>query len=485
MAYMPYVLHISHFSFVFFFLLLDPSSQGPLCGVPLPGPGISFHSWTQDEDIWNELANFALMISPTERSSLCADEEAEDHERKTSVTSTDSGIEGDLLASDFNGLTLDSSGVALPLEHRASMAFPRWTCVRRPKAADRIALVRESVRGSNQDHTFITEGQNLTAHVVVMGDDQTLGRLARTFHSIRKRETRHIFLTKRLKLELYYIPVISESAVTTAVEENTSTEMGKMTLARFLGNVDPWYDCTVNGLGSMVLKLAQMRRSCNDSSQSSSFLVDIISYYVRTGFQPVHIPIYSIKISFSRLSACPVEDLFVSHVQIEFKMHKTATLKYTRSICQKVLTQEIGGPVISVNYRKASLSKREKDVVMSLRTRGICISAVPPNGQKNFDSLSVRFSEIIPGTNRMDTIRTGSISIRALEKHNFTLCLDKDSRKTFKDVQRIEISQALDPGCCLHSSKSRHVLHDKEASLSKYMSKSLKLPINTFSGIIP
>lgn len=31
-----------------------------------------------------------------------------------------------------------------------------------------------------------------------------------------------------------------------------------LTLAGYLGSVDPWYDSNINGLGAMILKLAQM-----------------------------------------------------------------------------------------------------------------------------------------------------------------------------------------------------------------------------------
>ncbi len=31
-----------------------------------------------------------------------------------------------------------------------------------------------------------------------------------------------------------------------------------LTLAGYLGSVDPWYDCNINSLGAMIIKLAQM-----------------------------------------------------------------------------------------------------------------------------------------------------------------------------------------------------------------------------------
>lgn len=41
-----------------------------------------------------------------------------------------------------------------------------------------------------------------------------------------------------------------------AFQEGVPEDM--LTLAGYLGSVDPWYDCNISGLGAMILKLAQM-----------------------------------------------------------------------------------------------------------------------------------------------------------------------------------------------------------------------------------
>lgn len=41
-----------------------------------------------------------------------------------------------------------------------------------------------------------------------------------------------------------------------AFQEGVPEDM--LTLAGYLGSVDPWYDCNINSLGAMILKLAQM-----------------------------------------------------------------------------------------------------------------------------------------------------------------------------------------------------------------------------------
>lgn len=41
-------------------------------------------------------------------------------------------------------------------------------------------------------------------------------------------------------------------------QEFISGNEDMLTLAGYLGSVDPWYDCNINGLGAMIPKLAQM-----------------------------------------------------------------------------------------------------------------------------------------------------------------------------------------------------------------------------------
>ncbi|KAG5279886.1 hypothetical protein AALO_G00082620 [Alosa alosa] len=463
----------------------DPSASGEMLGVPLPSPEISFNSWKQEEQIWNELVNFALMISPSERS--FDDDDLE--ERRGSIMSNDSGIEGDLPAAELSSLTLETGAASseTPSEsQRSSPQFVRWNCVRRMNVADRMALVRESVRVSSRCNLFPCEERNLTARVLVMGDDRALGRLAKAYMSIRKREARHLLLTKRLNLEMYYIPVSDGPEVVSSEEETVTALESKLTLARFLGKVDPWYDCNINSLGAMMLNLAKMQsRSNKGTSEPSPFLADIISYYIRTALQPVHLPIYSIKITFSKLDASHVEDVFVSHVQMDFPEFKSLKASVKGSLRHKRVTQLFSGAVVAVNYTKASLSKREVDTGFSLRTCGVVISAAPSSGAKELNSLSVTFNDFIPRPCTVSAIRAHNIKIQALEKRPLTVCLDKDSRRIFTDVQSIEIAPCLDPGYCLQrSTKSKHNLEEKESALSKYMSRTLTLPINTFSGVI-
>ncbi|KAI1896797.1 hypothetical protein AGOR_G00098510 [Albula goreensis] len=490
----------------------DLLSRGSLCDTPLPNPEISFHLWREEEELWRELAKF-VRSSSSERCTLFQDDfemadfptDLSPEMPRHSIMSTDSGIERDLPASELPG-----AGVEPPAGggEQEQARLTRRGCIKmKPSVTDSMALIQDSLeelgasgtlqrKAGNSSTPFPKQQRHFTARIVVMGDDRVLGRLAKAYYSLsreskpigsiyRKREARRLFLTMKLNLQMYYIPVSDEPTITSPVKENISpVKTTRCALASYLGRVDPWYECNINSLGCMIPKMAKMQSSSSRPSESSSFLTDVITYYTRTGLQPVYFTIYFVKISFSNLTKDPVEDVFVSHLDIDFPEFRllTATLKEA-SIRQKKNMAEICGAVVSINYRKASLSNREVDKGISRRTTGVQINAIPSNETEDFDCLTVSFNE----KNKLGTepkIRTCNIKIRTLENRTFTLCLDKDSRRMFKDVQSVEISPCLDPGYCIQKTMKSKFSLQEDTGLSKYISKGLPLPINTFAGII-
>ncbi|GAA6079428.1 phosphoinositide 3-kinase regulatory subunit 6, partial [Tachysurus ichikawai] len=83
-------------------------------------------------------------------------------------------------------------------------------------------------------------------------------------------------------------------------------------------------------------------------------------------------------------------------------------------------------------------------------------------------------------------IRTCNMKLQTSERTGFTLCLDKDSRRTFHGVQSVEIEPCKDPGYYIQKSmRSKFTTEeDTDSGLSKFMNRGLPLSINTFSGII-
>lgn len=136
------------------------------------------------------MINFTLMLSSLHRNSEFLEED-EDTKRASvaSTISRDSGIEGDLLLNDFSSLMVDPSGAQEVQEQQKSLPFSRRPCVRWPKAGNRMTLMMEAIKESGvpvgSGSSILKDEKNFTARVVIMGDDSTVGRLAKAYHSIR------------------------------------------------------------------------------------------------------------------------------------------------------------------------------------------------------------------------------------------------------------------------------------------------------------
>lgn len=468
---------------------LDHSSA---CSTAMPIPEINFLLWSDEDDLWDLLADFAQW-SCSNSTSVDEDEKG----KRDSVRSEDSGIERDLKESDSDDTNTGS-------------VIRRRNAFKSMKPADRLSLVKEKIDVFPGSSAVLKEDRRYhTARVVVMGDDRVLGRLARTYHSIRERESKRLLLTRTLKLQLYYVPFsdvepLLSSPVSHAesvkapqtdwyfVEDsagpcNTSQDSpcqygGRLSLASTLGRVDPWYNSNINSLGATISKLAEMRSDHSEPPEQSLLLLDTLCYYLRCGTQPVNLPLYSVKMTRSSCGVTSVvEDVFVSHLDADIPEFRHLKEKFTKepSARRKKSGVELFGAVVSVSYSKMSLSKREVKKGEAPMTCGVMITSELAALTSGEDHLTVRFDSLNPGYNT--TIQTQNISIRTMENRMLSVCLDKDSRRTYKDVHRIKISPCLDPGCSIRSRFS--VSQDRELLFSKYLDKVLSLPINTFTGV--
>ncbi|XP_059204708.1 phosphoinositide 3-kinase regulatory subunit 6 [Centropristis striata] len=438
------------------------------CSTEMPFPEINFLLWKDEEDLWDLLANLTRCSCSN---STSVDEE--EKEKRDSVQSADSGIGRDL--KDFDD-TLRS-----PVTNPTT-SFSRRNAFKSMKPADRLSLMKEKIDAfPGNSNVLDKDAARHTARVVVMGDDRVLGRLTRAYHSIRERESKRLILTKKLNLRLYYIPVTDEEPSFSSPESPSHTE-DRLSLASVLGRVDPWYDSNINSLGAAISKLPGTLSNHNKTQEQNFFLLDTLCYYLRCGTQPVNLPLYSVKMTriVSDVSSV-VEEVFVSHLEAdipEFR-HLKETIQRPSARRKKSVVSMVLGAVISINYTKMSLSKREVVKGDAPMTCGLVITSEPAAVTSGMDHLTVRFDSVNPGQNT--TIQTQNISIRTLEQRRLSVCLDKDPRRTYTDVQRVEISPCLDPGCSVRTRIGSS--QDRELLLSKYLDKVLSLPINTFTGM--
>ncbi|XP_027424087.1 phosphoinositide 3-kinase regulatory subunit 6 isoform X2 [Zalophus californianus] len=480
--------------------------QDPQPSIPLPSPHITFHLWTDEEQLWKELV---LFLRPRSRLRLSADLEALDLQglwpdrelARASLLSTDSGIERDLPAG-ADELPVPSSPEMerAGLQRKGGIKKRMWPPdILMPACWDGPQGLHRRTGMPSGDGELLPGVSRLhTARVLVLGDDRMLGRLAQAYHSLRKRETQKFCLTPRLSLQLYYIPVL-------APEELPSCRHSELReLATFLGRADPWYQSTVNTLCPAIHKLAEMPPSLDTSRTVDPFILDVITYYVRMGTQPIYFQIYTVKI-FRDLSQDPAEDIFLTELKVKIQDSKFPKDGFAP---RRKGAAEGPGAELSICYQKALLSHRAQEVSSSLRATGLVLKALPasdtegsgpthapPSAAPVIDHryLNVNVMEVVKSSNLagrsfstvMNTFRTATIQIQSQDQRLLTLLLDKDSRRTYRDVVRFEVAPCPEPCSGMHKSKAPWLGSPQpEVEGTKAKPKPLLMPINTFSGIV-
>ncbi|NXX85783.1 PI3R6 kinase, partial [Urocolius indicus] len=487
------------------------SSLGGLQGTPLPNPNISFHLWTEDDQLWKELV---LFIRPLSQSCEpdCLSQDLDNFEiqdiisececceqTRFSVLSTDSGIERDLPVAAEEPLAPCGTEAEQSRLHRKggikkkpspleSVAFLQAGgnspgAKPPPKLQRRVGAPPEPTAPLQRLHT---------ARIVLLGDDRILGRLAQAYHSLRKRETRRVFLTARLNLLFYHIPVLTGQPNTSALVDHAATSQGELCeVAGYLGRADPWYESNINTLGHIIPKLATMPSSPSKHLVTDLFITDVIAYYARMAAQPVCFQLYAVKVFFSDPAQEPAEDVFLT----ELRMQVQDNLSHRELNTAKKKTA-LDGPGIdlTVTYRKVVVSERAKELAVSLRSTALLMKAIPADEAEDLVCLNVNITEIIRINNLSgrsfsavaNKLKTRNITIRSTEQRPFTVCLDKDSRRTYRNVISVEVSPCLEPSYCLQKSRTMkfNLQETEDVGLVKYMPKSLLLPINTFAGVI-
>ncbi|ELW53062.1 Phosphoinositide 3-kinase regulatory subunit 6 [Tupaia chinensis] len=265
-------------------------------------------------------------------------------------------------------------------------------------------------------------------------------------------------------------------------------ELGE--LATFLGRADPWYESTVNTLCPAIHKLAQMPPCLDTSRAVDPFILDVITYYIRMGTQPIYFQIYTVKI-FNDLSQNPTEDIFLSELKV--KIQESKLLKDGFSSKRRGVAEGPGAE-LSLCYQKGLLSHRPREVTISLRAAGLVLKAIPASDTEDHTCLNVSVTEVVKSSNLAgrsfsmvtNTFRTANIQIQSQDQRLLTLSLDKDSRRTFRDVVRFEVFPCPEP--CSGSQKSKTLWLNsqgqKEVETAKVKPRPLQMPINTFSGIV-
>ncbi|XP_043570519.1 phosphoinositide 3-kinase regulatory subunit 6-like isoform X1 [Chiloscyllium plagiosum] len=486
-----------------------------LQNILLPNPDIGFFIWKEDDLLWKELVQFVKSRCGSSQDYLNSDSDNCElsetidslniEQTRLSVLSNDSGI-----VKDCGDLPLANDMPAAGPSEKEQTKFVRKACIKKKSYDSENTLNLSDVYdtsatggtvqlqrkfGCNTMLFNFKQQKPHTARVVVLGNDCILGRLAKAVLSIRKRETRRCILTSKLNLQFYYIPVtneeqtpVSASKVIPLLRSDFSCEM-----SRYLGGIDPWYNSNINSLRDMIPELARTSPPSRQQPNADPFILDVTSYYVRMGYQPVCFQIYSVMFTFIDKTIECVDDVFLIQLDAELpelKYSKEVTLTRKRTVSEGV------GVQIAVTYKKIALSNRESTRQFKSRCTGLIMKTIPSTEAEDLVFLNVTISEV---TNKLNLsgkisliennkIKTSHIKIEIQDTlgKSLVVCLDKDSRRIYKDVVSIEVSPCLEPGYSFHKMRSLRFGHNgaENVGLTKYMPKSLLLPINTFVGIL-
>ncbi|MEE6506791.1 hypothetical protein FKM82_007858 [Ascaphus truei] len=463
-----------------------------LQAIPLPSPDISVHLWTDEDQLWKELV---LFTRETQEVEVEVDSfgipglgSENTEQNRISVWSNDSGIERDLPGT----------------EEKEQAKLQRQPCIKkRGPELDSAVLLQNLGKAPKGPGTLQRQsGLSMdvrscperlpTARIVILGDDRALGRLAKAYYSFRKREARRPHRTLKANLQFYCIPVRGEQPDPSPDKLDEPPNIREVCeLSGYLGRLDPWYDGNINTLCDMIPKLADMPPCPTRDSTSDPFILDVTSYYLRFGRQPVYFQIYSVKIYFRDASLEPAEDVFLTELKVD--VQDCVSTKYSNLTRKKTVTDATGAG-IQVHYNKALASGREKESTLVLRTSRVVIKAVPPRDAEDLVCLNVYIDEMTKSTHlagrsfscKTNALRASSVQMRSLELRTLSLQLDKDSRRVYTNVSRLEVSPCQEPGYSLQKMRASRLHPDskEDAGLTRYMTKCLLLPINTFAGII-
>lgn len=472
----------------------EESAMLKLQRIPLPSPKFSVHLWTDDDQLWKELMLFMRETLTPEAETeyvkepeLCLEPESNEQHR-ISVWSNDSGIERDL------------PGV----EEKESAKLYRKPCIKKKGTDVDSAVLLQNLtkapKGSRSATLQRLSGQSTevssgpdklpTARVVILGDDRALGRLAKAYYSFRKREARRPHRTLKANLQFYCIPIQGERTDTSPDMEESDAMSDMCELSTYLGQADPWYDKNINTLYERITKLALMPPCPSKDPTSDPFILDVASYYLRFGLQPVYFQIYSVKIHFRDLTLEPVEDVFLSELKIDLQ---DCTFTKLNTLTRKKTVVDSRGAGIQVHYQKALASNREREGSLVLRTSGAIIKTIPSNETDDLVCLNVYIDETGKSSSsgrsalcKLNGLKASSIQMRSLDLRTLSLQLDKDSRRVYNNVSSFEVSACQEPGYSLQKMRASraHGEGKEDSGMSRYMTKSLLLPINTFAGII-
>ncbi|CAJ1053612.1 phosphoinositide 3-kinase regulatory subunit 5 isoform X2 [Xyrichtys novacula] len=416
----------------------------------------------------------------------------------------------------------------LLVRDRRSNSLPQQVKLRNPEPLQQppnqtlkhVCFRRRPILSSDEDI------KSTTLRVVVFGADHVVGKVARAYNSLRRKESECPLLSRAFKLRFYFMPVRRNSAaglgslrsLSPLVQTGTpkgatlsnglahsSTGDSTHDIANLLGMLDPWYERnTLNLLNLPTNVVCQQTSKTESESYNSSYeqrlpiLADLVLYYCRYATRPALIQLYQAELTL----ACGEKrtEVFVHSLELghtagtrAIKAMGAASKRFgidgDREAVPLMLEMLYSRVVISgrsqwkkdtkvctsVNLIKACKNPEELDSKMEylLLTMTEVLKRQSGKSKKSYNQLSVT------------ELKVDKVQISGAGETTFAVCLDQDEKKILQSVTRCDISV-----CCKPDSSTDWRLRESLPSaqiqpLHPTFCSLLCLPIVTFSGALP
>ncbi|XP_060918286.1 phosphoinositide 3-kinase regulatory subunit 5 isoform X1 [Labrus mixtus] len=414
---------------------------------------------------------------------------------------------------------------------RRSNSLPQQVKLRSPEPLQQphsqtlrhVCFRRRPILSSDEDV------KNTTLRVVVFGADHVVGKVARAYNSLRRKESECPRLNKAFKLRFYFVPVKRDSAAAgpgslrspSPVVYSGSPRRASLTnqdlplssagdstndIANLLGMLDPWYERNTLSLLNLPANVVCQQTSKTESeSYDSSYeqrlpiLADLVLYYCRNATRPALIQLYQAELTLA--GGEKRTEVFVHSLELGH----TAGTRAIKAMGAASKRFGIDGDreavplMLEVVYNRVVISgrsqwKKDTKVCTSVNLTKACKN--PEELDSKMEYLLLTTTEVLKrqsgkskkGYNQqlsVTEVKVDKVQISGAGDTTFAVCLDQDEKKILQSVTRCDISVCYKPDSS-SDWKLRESLRSAQIQpLNPTFCSLLCLPIVTFSGALP
>ncbi|XP_060946280.1 phosphoinositide 3-kinase regulatory subunit 5-like [Limanda limanda] len=368
-----------------------------------------------------------------------------------------------------------------------------------------------------------SEGPTLV-RVVVFGGDREAGRLSRAYNDLQQKESKCPRLTKKCKLQFYFVPTnrrssrsqggntptegttgSSTKAVASVESNDVALEDSTTHVAQMLGAMDPWYERNVLSLLSLSSDVL-CQTGCKDADISEGsgseerlpLLTQLVLYYCRHADQPVLVPLYQAELTLA--GGERRREVFVHSLELGHSAGARA-VKAMGSASKRFGIDEEHQAVpltLSVSYNRVAVSGRSQWI----DTEIICTSINLQKASKKpehlcddsrIETLQLTMTEVTKrNCSKSKKCHNQQISVSEVkvdkvqvsggdDGSTFGVCLDQDEKKFIQSVTRCDVSLCCKPGSS-SDWRSYKLLPGQVQPLHPSYCSLLCLPITSFSA---